>query len=102
VRSLSFGFPKARTGDCQDEDDSRVCFLAYGAAPCLRCGGRFSRHTYSAECAARCGAVGQKPNRLDMCLRWAAAGECAKNPEYMVGTRASPGSCRKSCNTCRV
>ncbi|PUZ42685.1 hypothetical protein GQ55_9G601800 [Panicum hallii var. hallii] len=102
VRSLSFGFPKARTGDCQDEDDSRVCFLTYGAAPCLRCGGRFSRHTCGAECAARCGAVGHKPNRLDMCPRWAAAGECARNPEYMVGTRASPGSCRKSCNTCRV
>ncbi|RLN43352.1 hypothetical protein C2845_PM01G04080 [Panicum miliaceum] len=40
VRSLSSGFPKARTGGCQDEDD--------------------------------------------MCPRWAAAGECAKNPEYMV------------------
>ena len=38
----------------------------------------------------------------DMCPRWAAAGECAKNPEYMVGTRASPGSCRKSCNVCRL
>ncbi|CAN6296401.1 unnamed protein product [Urochloa humidicola] len=36
----------------------------------------------------------------DMCPKWAAAGECAKNPEYMVGTRNSPGSCRKSCNVC--
>lgn len=38
----------------------------------------------------------------DMCSGWAAAGECAKNPEYMVGTRDSPGSCRKSCNVCAV
>ncbi|CAN6307889.1 unnamed protein product [Urochloa humidicola] len=36
----------------------------------------------------------------DKCPKWAAAGECAKNPEYMVGTRDSPGSCRKSCNVC--
>ncbi|CAL4920927.1 unnamed protein product [Urochloa decumbens] len=36
----------------------------------------------------------------DKCPKWAAAGECAKNPEYMVGTRNSPGSCRKSCNVC--
>ncbi|CAM0146695.1 unnamed protein product [Urochloa decumbens] len=36
----------------------------------------------------------------DMCPKWAAAGECVKNPEYMVGTRNAPGSCRKSCNVC--
>uniref|UniRef100_A0A0E0CVP0 procollagen-proline 4-dioxygenase n=1 Tax=Oryza meridionalis TaxID=40149 RepID=A0A0E0CVP0_9ORYZ len=36
-----------------------------------------------------------------LCSSWAAAGECAKNPGYMVGTSDSPpGFCRKSCNVC--
>ncbi|BAS82476.1 Os03g0166200, partial [Oryza sativa Japonica Group] len=35
-----------------------------------------------------------------LCSSWAAAGECAKNPGYMVGTSESPGFCRKSCNVC--
>uniref|UniRef100_A0A0E0K981 procollagen-proline 4-dioxygenase n=1 Tax=Oryza punctata TaxID=4537 RepID=A0A0E0K981_ORYPU len=35
-----------------------------------------------------------------LCSSWAAAGECAKNPGYMVGTSDSPGFCRKSCNIC--
>jgi hypothetical protein len=39
------------------EYSRRVCFLTYRVAPCLRCGGRFGRQR-----AARCGAVGQKPN----------------------------------------
>jgi prolyl 4-hydroxylase len=34
------------------------------------------------------------------CPQWAAAGECAKNPTYMVGGVGSPGKCRKSCNVC--
>ncbi|XP_019185786.1 PREDICTED: probable prolyl 4-hydroxylase 7 [Ipomoea nil] len=34
------------------------------------------------------------------CSRWAAAGECEKNPLYMVGTEDSPGHCRKSCEVC--
>ncbi|KAK9107853.1 hypothetical protein Syun_023864 [Stephania yunnanensis] len=34
------------------------------------------------------------------CPHWAAAGECRKNPVYMVGTKESPGYCRKSCNEC--
>ncbi|KAG9147318.1 hypothetical protein Leryth_020578 [Lithospermum erythrorhizon] len=36
----------------------------------------------------------------DNCDRWAALGECAKNPEYMVGTPDLPGSCRRSCKVC--
>ncbi|KAF8378352.1 hypothetical protein HHK36_029691 [Tetracentron sinense] len=31
------------------------------------------------------------------CPRWAATGECQKNPSYMVGSEASYGYCRKSC-----
>ncbi|XP_027120834.2 prolyl 4-hydroxylase 2-like isoform X1 [Coffea arabica] len=34
------------------------------------------------------------------CERWAALGECKKNPEYMVGSPEIPGSCRKSCKVC--
>lgn len=34
------------------------------------------------------------------CPRWAAAGECKKNPLYMVGTEDSTGHCRKSCQVC--
>ncbi|RCV46394.1 hypothetical protein SETIT_9G528000v2 [Setaria italica] len=37
--------------------------------------------------------TGECRDKDDMCPKWADAGECAKNPEYMVGTRDSPGSC---------
>jgi len=36
----------------------------------------------------------------ESCTKWAALGECIKNPEYMVGTTALPGYCRRSCNVC--
>ncbi|KAK1277262.1 hypothetical protein QJS04_geneDACA003335 [Acorus gramineus] len=36
----------------------------------------------------------------DQCERWAALGECTKNPEYMVGTTDLPGMCRRSCKVC--
>ncbi|XP_020091361.1 probable prolyl 4-hydroxylase 7 [Ananas comosus] len=36
----------------------------------------------------------------ESCARWAAKGECEKNPEYMVGTEESQGYCRKSCKVC--
>ncbi|XXG48451.1 hypothetical protein AAC387_Pa02g2898 [Persea americana] len=34
------------------------------------------------------------------CPQWAAAGECLKNPLYMVGSPKSFGFCRKSCKAC--
>lgn len=34
------------------------------------------------------------------CPRWAAAGECQKNPLYMVGSEGSHGNCRQSCKVC--
>lgn len=34
------------------------------------------------------------------CALWAKAGECKKNPIYMVGTDMSNGYCRKSCQVC--
>lgn len=36
----------------------------------------------------------------DSCVQWAAAGECQKNPIYMVGSKSSSGFCRKSCRVC--
>ncbi|ONK74897.1 uncharacterized protein A4U43_C03F11240 [Asparagus officinalis] len=35
-----------------------------------------------------------------LCPQWAAAGECQKNPLYMVGSKTFPGFCRKSCRMC--
>lgn len=34
------------------------------------------------------------------CAEWAAAGECKKNPAYMVGSDFYAGACRKSCKVC--
>ncbi|KAG8100395.1 hypothetical protein GUJ93_ZPchr0013g35347 [Zizania palustris] len=35
------------------------------------------------------------------CAKWAEAGECERNPVYMVGAEGStPGNCRKSCGVC--
>lgn len=34
------------------------------------------------------------------CAAWAAAGECEKNPVYMMGRGDFVGYCRKSCKTC--
>ncbi|KAK4363075.1 hypothetical protein RND71_018316 [Anisodus tanguticus] len=34
------------------------------------------------------------------CARWAATGECQRNPVFMVGSPDYYGTCRKSCNVC--
>ncbi|AEE77452.1 putative prolyl 4-hydroxylase 6 [Arabidopsis thaliana] len=36
----------------------------------------------------------------ESCQEWADAGECEKNPMYMVGSETSLGFCRKSCKAC--
>lgn len=36
----------------------------------------------------------------DLCETWADAGECERNPVYMVGSRARPGRCVVSCGRC--
>lgn len=36
----------------------------------------------------------------DSCPKWAAMGECARNPVFMVGSPDYYGTCRKSCNAC--
>ncbi|XP_078435442.1 2-oxoglutarate (2OG) and Fe(II)-dependent oxygenase superfamily protein [Wolffia australiana] len=44
--------------------------------------------------------TGQCVDQNASCERWAALGECSKNPEYMVGTSDLHGYCRKSCKVC--
>lgn len=49
-----------------------------------------------------------KPNRRsgecadenELCSKWAALGECSKNPLYMIGSKDYGGFCRRSCNVC--
>lgn len=36
----------------------------------------------------------------DLCYEWAQAGECTRNPSFMVGSRARPGKCVSSCQRC--
>jgi len=38
----------------------------------------------------------------ELCAMWADAGECERNPTYMVGSRARPGKCVLSCDRCDV
>ncbi|CAI0453710.1 unnamed protein product [Linum tenue] len=49
-----------------------------------------SIHVGQAECS----------DENDNCEKWAKAGECEKNPKYMVGSDEYSGFCRKSCNVC--
>ncbi|XP_052196950.1 probable prolyl 4-hydroxylase 7 [Diospyros lotus] len=39
-------------------------------------------------------------DKNENCAGWAAAGECIKNPIYMVGSKNVIGHCRKSCKVC--
>ncbi|KAJ1695594.1 hypothetical protein LUZ63_012292 [Rhynchospora breviuscula] len=43
---------------------------------------------------------GNCTDQNESCAKWAALGECIKNPAYMVGTADLPGFCRRSCNVC--
>ncbi|XP_047059328.1 probable prolyl 4-hydroxylase 6 isoform X2 [Lolium rigidum] len=36
----------------------------------------------------------------DKCVGWAAAGECERNPVFMIGSADYYGTCRKSCRAC--
>ncbi|KAK4571585.1 hypothetical protein RGQ29_030128 [Quercus rubra] len=36
----------------------------------------------------------------ESCPKWAAIGECQRNPVYMIGSPDYYGTCRKSCNAC--
>ncbi|KAL7003420.1 procollagen-proline 4-dioxygenase [Sarracenia purpurea var. burkii] len=39
-------------------------------------------------------------NEDENCPRWAAIGECERNPTFMIGSPDYYGTCRKSCNAC--
>lgn len=43
---------------------------------------------------------GKCADENESCERWAALGECTKNPVYMVGSPDLPGACRRSCKVC--
>jgi prolyl 4-hydroxylase len=36
----------------------------------------------------------------DKCVGWAAAGECERNPVYMISSPDYYGTCQKSCRAC--
>lgn len=40
--------------------------------------------------------------RPAQCEKWAREGECEKNNVWMVGTRAKPGHCLRSCKGCHL
>ncbi|CAM8976452.1 unnamed protein product [Rhodiola kirilowii] len=45
-------------------------------------------------------SLGDCKDENENCERWAAHGECTKNPLYMVGSDNAVGFCRKSCGVC--
>ncbi|KAG6741688.1 hypothetical protein POTOM_054965 [Populus tomentosa] len=57
-------------------------------------------HVRSFEKSLKHAASGDCIDENENCPLWAKAGECVKNPVYMVGSEGSYGSCRKSCKVC--
>lgn len=57
-------------------------------------------HVRSFEKPVRPSARGECVDENEHCAMWAKAGECKKNPVYMVGSKDSFGYCRKSCKAC--
>lgn len=57
-------------------------------------------HVRSFDTPKRGLANGECSDEDEHCSQWAAAGECKKNPIYMVGSPEYAGYCRKSCNAC--
>lgn len=45
---------------------------------------------------------GECANLHDSCQMWADAGECEKNPGYMMGGNIGQGACRLACKDCEV
>lgn len=43
---------------------------------------------------------GECSDQDENCPRWAATGECQRNPIFMVGSPDYYGTCRKSCGVC--
>jgi len=53
-------------------------------------GKKASSHSEDADCT----------DEDENCPKWAAIGECQRNPVFMVGSPDYYGTCRKSCNVC--
>ncbi|KAL5980636.1 hypothetical protein ACLOJK_028544 [Asimina triloba] len=58
-------------------------------------------HVKSFDAPVKHESSGDCVDEHELCSHWAAAGECQKNPLYMVGSPTSGGFCRKSCNVCK-
>ncbi|KAI4375296.1 hypothetical protein MLD38_013180 [Melastoma candidum] len=57
-------------------------------------------HVRSFDKPAKSSSDGDCKDKNENCATWAKAGECEKNPLYMVGSEGMYGYCRKSCNAC--
>ena len=57
--------------------------------------GEFTPESRVAARKAECRDFNEK------CADWAAAGECTRNPAYMVGSDGSSGECLLSCGKCK-
>ncbi|KAK6266943.1 hypothetical protein QUC31_017780 [Theobroma cacao] len=57
-------------------------------------------HVRSFDKLERRSENGDCVDESENCPVWAKAGECEKNPTYMVGSEESYGFCRKSCKVC--
>ncbi|XP_004302371.1 PREDICTED: probable prolyl 4-hydroxylase 7 [Fragaria vesca subsp. vesca] len=57
-------------------------------------------HVRSFEKSLKKALSGECTDENVNCATWAKAGECEKNPTYMVGSADLPGFCRKSCKVC--
>ena len=57
-------------------------------------------HVRSFEKSLKMAHSGECTDENANCATWAKAGECEKNPTYMVGSADLPGFCRKSCKVC--
>lgn len=57
-------------------------------------------HVRSFDKPAKSSTNGDCEDKNENCASWAKAGECEKNPLYMVGSEDVYGYCRKSCKVC--
>ncbi|XP_058073829.1 probable prolyl 4-hydroxylase 7 isoform X2 [Magnolia sinica] len=84
--------------DAQTDPDS-----LHGSCPVIE-GEKWSAtkwiHVRSFDSLGKRAASGGCVDEDELCPQWAAAGECQKNPLYMVGSPDSDGFCRKSCKVC--
>lgn len=107
---ISFGVPavKPEKGDALlffslHPDATTDTNSLHGSCPVIE-GEKWSAtkwiHVRSFDRTGKRSKMGECTDENVNCAKWAKAGECKKNPNYMVGTDELPGFCRKSCNKC--